>query len=81
MKQEMIEFYEALEDLVEKAKEVKKMKASLMSGTMGQRRRRRRNGQYRAMGGGGGSSSGGSMGQRFWDDDDFDDDDEYDTMY
>ena len=79
MKQEMIEFYEALEDLVEKAKEVKKMKASLMSGTMGQRRRRRRNGQYRAMGGGG--NSGGSMGQRFWDDDDFDEDDEYDTMY
>lgn len=79
MKQEMIEFYEALEDLVEKAKEVKKMKASLMSGTMGQRRRRRRNGQYRAMGGG--SNSGGSMGQRFWDDDDFDEDDEYDTMY
>lgn len=74
----MIEFYEALEDLMEKAKEVKKMKASLMSGTMGQRRRRRRNGQYRAMGGG---NSGGSMGQRFWDDDDFDEDDEYDTMY
>lgn len=70
----MIEFYEALEDLMEKGKEVKKMKASLMSGTMGQRRRRRRaNGQFRNMGGG-------SMGQRFWDDDDWDDDDE-DTMY
>lgn len=73
MKQEMTDFFEALDELVEKAKEVKKMKPSMMSGSMGQRRRRRRaNGQFRNMGG----NSGGSMGQRFWDDDDYED-----TMY
>lgn len=81
MKQEIMEFYEALGELMDQAKELKKLKKQMMehTGQMAQRRRRRPNGQFRNMGGGAYTSAG-SMNQRRemddWDDDGFWDDDD-----